>query len=101
MAGHDLSEVHVGEDVAVQHDRALVEEGQGVAHGAAGAERRVLDGVADADAEGRPVAEDRLDPLRAVRDGEHDLPHARARQQVELVAEEGAIDHGHDGLREW
>ncbi len=99
VAGHDVADVNVGEDVAVQHDRPLVEEGQRVADGPPGPERGVLDGVADVDAEGRPVAEDRFDPLRAVCDGEDHLPYPRPGQQVELVPEERAVDHGHDGLR--
>ena len=92
-------EVDVGQHVAVHDDRALVEQLERVAHGAARAERRLLDRVADPDAEGAAVAEDRLDALGAVGDREHHLAHAGAREEVDLVAQERAIDHRHHGLR--
>ena len=98
MGVHDRGEVEVAQDVAVQHHRALVEVALGVLDGAARSERRVLDGVVDAEPEVAPVAEDGLDALGPVGEGEDDLPDPRAREQVELVAQEGPIHHGNDGL---
>ena len=44
----DGGQVHVGEHVAVEDDRDVVEVGLGVLHRAARAQRRLLDHVADA-----------------------------------------------------
>ena len=99
VPGDDRRQVDVGQHVAVQDDGPLVEEVERVADGAAGAERGVLDGVADAHAERTPVAEDGLDALRAVGHGEDDLAYPGAGEQVELVAEERPVDDRHDGLR--
>ena len=100
MPAYQLGEVDVREHVAVHHDRAVVEQVERVAHGTAGAERRVLHGVADLDAERAAVAEHGLDPLGPIGDRKDHVAHAGARQQVELVAQERPVDDRHDGLGE-
>jgi hypothetical protein len=100
VTGHDGGQVQIGEDVAVQDDRPLVEERLRVLHGTSGAQGRRLDRVADPDSEVGAVAEDRLDLLRLVRDGEDHLGHPGPGEEVQLVAEEGTVDDGGDGLRD-
>ena len=69
-----------------------------MADGAARAERRLLDLVADANAEGAAVAEDRLDALGPIGHREDHLAHSGTNQEVELVAQEGPVDDRHHGL---
>ncbi len=75
-------------------------QGSSALHGAAGAERRLLHGVADLQAERAAVAEHRLDALGAIGHGEDHVAHAGAPQEVELVAQEGPVHDRHDGLRQ-
>ena len=98
MAADDRGQVHVGEDVAVEHDGGAVQLRLGVLDRSARAQRRLLHEVADPAAERAAVAEDRLDALRPVGHGEDDLGDAGGGQEVELVAEEGTVHHGHHRL---
>ena len=66
MQRDDGAEIDLRQHVAVEHDDRLAERLAGVADGAAGAERRRLDHVADAEAGVAAVAEDLLDAARLV-----------------------------------
>ena len=92
-------QVHLGQHVAVEHDDRLGERVAGIAHGAAGAERRRLDDVADLDADARAVAEHVLDPPRLVVQAEDDFVDLRhLLQQVDLVVQKRPIEDRHDRL---
>jgi hypothetical protein len=98
VAADDGGQVHVGEDVAVEDHRRAVQLSFGVLDRSAGAQRRLLDRVADAPAQGGAVAEDGLHALGAVGDREDDLRDAHRGQQVELVGEERPVHHRHHRL---
>ena len=74
----------------------------GVADGAAGAERRRLDDVADLDADVRAVAEDVLDAARLVVQAEDDFVDLRhLLEQIDLVVQKRPVEDRHDGLGVW
>ena len=98
MPPHDLGQVHVGEDVAVEDDGDVVEVPLGVLHRAPRPEGSGLHRVTDLLAESAAVAEDRLHPLGAVRDREDHFGHPGLAEQVKLVSEEGTIHHRDDRL---
>jgi hypothetical protein len=98
VALDDGRQVHVGQHVSVEDDGRVVEPRLRVLDRAAGAERRLLHGVADALAEAGAVAEDGAHPVGLVGDREDDVLHAHLAQQVELVAQEGPVHHRHHRL---
>ena len=74
----DRAEIDLRQHVAVEHDHRFAQRFAGVAHRAAGAERRRLDDVADAEAGIAAVAEDLLDPPRLVVEAEDRLRRSPA-----------------------
>ena len=93
----DGRQIHLRQDVAVEHDDRLAQRLAGVAHRAARAERRRLDDVADREARVAAVAEDLLDAARLVVEAEDHLVDLRhLLQQVELVVEERPIEDRDD-----
>ncbi len=69
----EAREVDVAERVAGDDEERVVEPAGRELHGAGGAERRLLDGVADLHAERVAAAEVRADRLRQERDGDDDV----------------------------
>jgi hypothetical protein len=91
-------EVHIGEDVAVEHEEALVEQLLGVLERAAGPQRRRLFDVAQPDAHRGPVAEHRAHPVGHEPAGEDDVVDAVPTQPLDHVGDERAVHQGHDRL---
>ena len=91
-------EVDVGEDVAGDHDEALVELVTGVADRSRRAQGRLLGGVDHADAELRPVPEVAADGIGHERHGDHDVLEAVLAQEVDDVLHHGPVGHGQHGL---
>ena len=101
MLGDLVAQVEVGQRVAVEDEHALLEHAfvGGQAQRAGGAERLVLDHVAEA----HPavlVAEDALDVVRPVAAREQDVVDAVAPQPVEHEGEERLPRERDDRLRE-
>ena len=106
MQPDDRAEIDLRQHVAVEDDDRLAKRFAGVAHRAAGAERRRLDDVSDAEAALAAVAEDLLDSARLVIQAEDDLVDFRnLLQKIELVVEERPLEDRNDGLgrvnRQW
>ena len=93
------AEVDVAQRVAGDHEEGLVEALVREPHGAGGAERLLLDGVVDVDTERLAVAEVRADRLRHEREGDDDLVHPVAPQQVDDVLHARLPDDRHHRLR--
>ena len=91
-------QVDVGEDVAVEHQEAVVEQRLGVLERAAGAERRRLLDVAQLDAEGAAVAEHVAHAGGHVPAGDDDVVDAVRAQPVEHEGDEGPVDERDDRL---
>ena len=72
----ELRQVDVAERVAGDHEERVVEPSRREPHRAGGAERRLLDGVRDVDAERLAAAEVRADRLGQERDGDDDVLEA-------------------------
>jgi len=98
VPGDHSGEIDVRQDVSVEHDSGGVEVGLGILDGAPGAQGRVLHGVVESRARAVSRAEDRSDLVGLVGDREHHLADAHLRQEVELVAQEGAVHDGHHGF---
>ena len=93
-------QVHLGQDVAVEDDHRVRERVAGVAHRAAGPERRRLDDVANLEADFSPVAEHVLDAAGLVVQAEDDLVDLRhLLQQIDLVVQERPVEDRHDRFR--
>ena len=91
-------EVDVGEDVAVEHQEALVEQVLGELQRAAGAERPRLLDVAQPHAEAAAVAEHGAHAVGHVAARHHHVVDAVAAQPVEHEADERPVDERHDRL---
>ena len=98
MAGDQGGEVDVGDDVAGDHEEALVELVHGVAHRTGGAERRLLGGVLDADAELGAVPEVGADVVGHEGDGDDEVVEAVLLQQVDDVFHHRSVGQRHHGL---
>ena len=99
MQRDDAVDVDRRHDVAVEDDERVGDALRGEADRAAGAERRRLDDVADADAGAGAVAEDLLDAARLIVEAEDhlvDLGHLL--EQIDLIVEKRAVENRHDGL---
>ena len=94
-----LREVDVGERVAGDDEERVTERVADLAHRAAGAERRLLDAVAEPEAHAAAIAVGVLDHGGEVLEGHVRLGDAAAREQVEDVPEAGLIDDGDHRLR--
>ena len=92
------AEVDVGEDVAVEHEEAVVEQRLGELQRAAGAERLGLLDVAQAHAERRAVAEHVAHAGGHVPAGHDDVVDAVAAQPVEHEGDERPVDERDDRL---
>ena len=98
VLGDLRAEVEVGEDVAVEHEEALVEEVLGVLQRARGAARLGLLDEAQPDAELRPVAE-HVAHAGGEEAARHDhVVDAVAAQPLEHVDDERPVDERHDRL---
>ena len=100
LVARDLrADVDVGQDVAVEHQEAVVEQRLRELQRAARAERdRFLD-VAQPHAERRPVAEHVAHPGREVAAAHDDVVDVVMAQPVDHEGDEGPVDERHDGLR--
>ena len=94
-----LREVDVGERVARDHDERAVEITRELAHRTAGPERRLLDAVAEAHADGPAVPVAVLDDRCEVLERHERVLDTVPLQQVEDVSETRLIDDGHHRLR--
>ena len=94
-------QVHRRQHVAVEHDdRLAVRLAGGELDGAAGAERRRLDDVAQLHAEVGPVAEHLLDAPRLIVEAQDDLVDLRhLPEQVDLVPQKRPVEDRHDRFR--
>ena len=92
-------EVDVAERVAGDDEERVVELAGGEPHRAGGAERRLLDRVADVDAERLAVPEVAPDRLRQERDGDDDVLEAVALQQLDDVLHARLADDRDHRLR--
>ena len=96
VEAHHRAEVEVGEHVAVADDEPLVDPFGREPDRAGGAERLVLDGVADLDVAedvlaGAVVREVRVERVRQVAHREHDLVDAVPGEPPELALEERLV----------
>ena len=99
MEADDRGDIDGGHHVAVEHHDRVVDALRGVADGPAGAERRRLDDVAQAQAEAGAVTEGLLEAARLVVEAENHLVDLRhPLEQVDLVGEEGPVEDRHDRL---
>jgi hypothetical protein len=98
VEGAHRGEVHVREDVAVQHEHRAAREVGRVAHAAARSQGLGLDGVPEAHAEMLGLAERAADVVDPVRAGEHDVGDAVLAEEGQLPGEERPVQDGDDGL---
>jgi len=98
VLGDLRAEVEVGEDVAVEHEEALVEELLGELQRARRAARVGLLDEAQADAEVRAVAEDVADLRRLEAAGHDHVVDPVAAEPFEHVDHHRAVDERDDGL---
>ena len=92
------AEVRVGEDVAVEDEDEAGHALHRVPYSARGAERLFLHDVGQAHAPGGAVAHGRAHRVHHVGAGEHDVPHAVAREEGELIGEERDVQQRDDRL---
>ncbi|MEZ5418757.1 MAG: hypothetical protein R2708_15640 [Vicinamibacterales bacterium] len=93
-------DVHGRHDVAVEDDDRVVHALGGEPDGAAGAERRGLDHIAQLHPERRAVAERLLEAPRLVVQAQDDFVDlGYLLQQADLVGQERPVEDGDDGLR--
>src|SRR5438105_1498209 len=95
----ELRKVEVAERVARDDEERAVETARGEPHRAGGAERRLLDRVADLHSERLAAAEVRADRLRQERDGDDDVLEAVLLEQLEDVLHARLADDRHQRLR--
>src|SRR6266700_2501796 len=95
----DLLQVHIRERIAGDDDEGVVELPARQPDGAGGAERRLLDGVLDVDAERLPVAEVAADGLRQEGDCDDHVLHSVAAQKLDDVLHAGLADDRNHRLR--
>ena len=81
----DLREVEIGQRIAGDHHKRLLEHALGVLHAAGGAQRLILQAVLDMHAMRRTIAEVILDDIRKVLDGDDDLGDAMDLEQLDDV----------------
>ena len=93
-------DVEVGEDVAVEHQEALVEQVLGELQRPARAERLGLLDVAQPHAVRAAVAEHVADAAGEEAAGHDHVVHAVAAQPLEHEGDERAVDERHDRLRD-
>ncbi len=91
-------QVDVGEDVAGDDEKAVVQLVSGVEHRAGGSERRLLRGVDEMDPQLRPVPEIGPDVARKEPDGDDDLLEAVLAEKADDVLGHRRIGHGEHRL---
>ena len=99
VLGQHRAQVEVGQHVAVEHDQTTVDEIRCVPDAARGAERLLLDGVAEPHGAEPVPAHDGTDDVGPVRHRQDDVVHAVRREERELVVQERHVEQGDDGLR--
>src|SRR4029077_6542998 len=90
----DAGQVDVAERVAGDDEEGVVEPARGTLDRAGGAERRLLDRVADVDAEGLAAAEVAPDRLRQERDGDDHVLETVTAQELDDVLHTRLADEG-------
>ncbi len=95
----ELRQVDVAERISGDDEERVVEPARGEADRAGGAERRLLDRVADVDAERLSAPEVAPDRLRQERDRDDHVRHAMALQELDDVLHARLADDRHHRLR--
>ena len=91
-------EVEVGQGVATDDEKGVVEMGGGVLDTAGGAEGHILDDIGDFEAEATAVAIEVLDHGGHILESNDDLGNAVIFEQLENMAEDRFVDKGYHRL---
>ncbi len=95
VEGNDRRQINVGDGVATDDDKGLIEVLLGLLDAPRRPQRRLLDGVGDVHPEALAVAKIVLNVLGHVLERHHDIGYTMTLEQVEDVPDNRLVHHGH------